>query len=501
MRREKSSIRQEVSTNACKQSRPLLSLGKRLLLAVNLPVIGLAIALLSFDYYRALERGLANKRIALEEEAKTLLPAVLRIHEESPQEVQAFIDSVCGLMRDADSPGHHIAVELGRETFQAEAHGRASPEMLQAIRTAAANDSHVGSRGEKALIVGSQGTPPATVYVSEFLENVRRAVRDDVLRRSAGFALIAAVATVIVNGVLFYVVTKPVEALVQTVQRIRHGDLGARSESFRTRELGYLSAEINLMSQALAAAEKSRQLQMAKAREIQLNLLPNGVGPEGVRFAHLFTPAEDVGGDYFDVLKRSDGTCLFCIADVSGHGIPAAMNGAMLKSLMSQAAERPLPPSQVISEVNQQFCVMSLEGDFATLLVLCINPNTHDFRYASAGHEPGWLIDGEGCLTQLESTGMPLGILSDASWEDVAIEFQQDDRLLLVTDGVCETADTLGRLYGRECIGEQLKMHRELAADAFIGALNQSLLRHRGAGEQTDDVTVLLIERVQDEDS
>lgn len=495
MRTVQTSRRQGNCSSVCKQSRPAMSLGKRLLLAVNIPVIGLAISLLSIDSYRVYENGLANKRIALEEEAKTLLPAVLRIHKERPQEVQGFIDSVCGLMRNTDSPGHHIAVELGNETFQATAHGRASPDMLQAIRTAAASDNHAGYRGEEALIVGAQSAPFTTVYVSESLENVRRAVRNDVLRRGAGFALIAIVAAGIVNGVLFYVVTKPVEALVQTVQQIRHGDLGTRSESFRTRELGYLSDEINLMSRSLEAAEKARRLQMAKAREIQCNLLPNGVEPEGVRFAHLFTPADDVGGDYFDVLRRADGTWLFCIADVSGHGIPAAMNAAMLKSLMAQAADRPLSPAQILAELNQQFCAMSLEGDFATLLVLCVESNTRDLHYASAGHEPGWLISDEGDLTQLESTGVPLGIIGDASWEEGAIKFEQHDRLLLVTDGVCETADASGLLYGRGRIGEQLKTHAELGVDAVIGVLNQSILQHRGVGDQTDDITAVLIER------
>ncbi|WP_425399044.1 PP2C family protein-serine/threonine phosphatase [Aeoliella sp.] len=475
------------------------SIGKRLLLAVNIPVLVLAVLLLSYDYHRAFNRGLTSKRIALEEEAKTLLPALLRIHADRPHDTQAFIDSVCGLMHDTDSPGHHIAVVIGNRKFQAVAHGRASPEMFQAMQKTADSNDHLASRGGESLIVAEQSTPLATAYVSESLENVRQAVRADVLRRSAGFALIAGVAAVIINVVLLYVITKPIEALVETVQRIREGELGARSDSFRTRELEYLSEEINLMSQSLATAEKARQTQMAKAREIQLNLLPNGVKPDGVHFAHLFVPANDVGGDYFDVLKRADGTWLFCIADVSGHGIPAAMNAAMLKSLMSQAAQHCLAPSQVLSEVNRQFCAMSLDGDFATLLVLSIDPNSYRLDYASAGHEPGWLFREGGELKQLESTGMPLGVLGNAAWEDVRTYFEQDDRLLLVTDGVCETGDSSGQLFGRERIGQHLKRFRGAGATGVVDALNQSLTQYRGSANQTDDVTVLLIERKQSE--
>ena len=189
-----------------------------LLLAVNLPVAALGIAFLAYDYTQELSQRLDSKRIALEEEAKSIFPAVVRIQQDGARQVQEFIDDVCARMQDVESPGHHIAVELAGRTIQAEAHFRASPEIMRAMRDARSSGRGLSVNPE--LIVGSYGEEGATIYVSEWLRNVRRAVRGGVLRRSAGVAVVAIVATAIVNVVLIRVVSRPLERLVETVHQI-----------------------------------------------------------------------------------------------------------------------------------------------------------------------------------------------------------------------------------------------------------------------------------------
>ena len=126
----------------------------RLLLAVNLPLAVLAAFFLAYDYAHELARRVDNKRIALEEEAKTLLPAVVRLKPLGPSRVQEFIDEVCSRMQDTDSPAHHIVIELGTEIYQALAHHRASSEMLSAIKEAVHSPDFRASFGEADLIVG-----------------------------------------------------------------------------------------------------------------------------------------------------------------------------------------------------------------------------------------------------------------------------------------------------------------------------------------------------------
>ena len=314
------------------------------------------------------------------------------------------------------------------------------------------------------------------------------------LRRLLGFLILALVGATVVNLVLIRVVSRPLELLVRTVRQIGEGQLGLQTDSFRTMELSYLANEINSMSQSLAASEKTRRLQMAQAREIQRNLLPTSVVPHGFKVAYLFDPAEDVGGDFYDILKLADGSWLVCVADVSGHGIPAAMNAAMLKTLVTQAAKTLSAPSAILAEVNRQFTSMSLDGDFATAFMLRINSQAARLEYASAGHDPGWLLSQQKALRQLPSTGLLLGIDQAAAWEEVHSELAGRERVLIVTDGVCETSDTCGRLFGRERIGELLSHNPDASLDSIIEVLRNALQEHRDGARQTDDVTVLVLE-------
>jgi len=113
----------------------LRSVRFRLLAALNAAIVILLVAFLILDYRREIAERVAEKRVALEEETKTLLPAVMRILPYGEEEVRHCIDEVCGQMRDALSPGHHIAVRLDDTVLQAVAHHRDSPEIFEAMNS------------------------------------------------------------------------------------------------------------------------------------------------------------------------------------------------------------------------------------------------------------------------------------------------------------------------------------------------------------------------------
>jgi serine phosphatase RsbU (regulator of sigma subunit) len=485
-------IQQRAGAGDSPQPKPTVR--SRLLLAVNLPLAALLAVFLAYDYSRELGQRLDEKRIALEEEAKTMLPAVLQVRHHGAGSVQRYIDTVCGRMQDAESPGHHIAAELDGETFQAAAHHRASPEIMLAMRQAARSFSHRAPFGETELIVGSQQRDGATVYVSETLEDLRAAVMGDIVRRLVGFALSAMVVALVVNVVLVRIVSKPLDRLVGTVQQIGAGQLGTEAEPFSTAELDYLAGEINAMSNSLAAADRDRKAQMAKARDIQRNLLPHDIAAPEINVAHVFEPADDVGGDYYDILPLDDGAWLFCVADVTGHGVPAAMTAAMLKTLLLQAAESLASPAEMLRLINQRFTAVSLAGDFATMALVRAVPRAGSLTYASAGHEPPWLAPLNGQPRELPSTGLILGIDAEAAWEDVTIDMAMGDRLLIVTDGVSETFNREGKMFGRERLGGVLGESRDLSVEQAAGRINEALKDFRGDAAQTDDVTLVLFE-------
>lgn len=476
--------------------RPIRS---QLLVAVNGSLAVVAVMFLGYDYRREFNERLEEKRIALEEEAKTMMPAVLSMSHRGPAAVQRYIDAVCGQMQDAQSPGHHIAVRLRDDRLQAVAHHRASPEILGAMQKAARTPKRRAAFKGTELVVGACERQGVQVLVSETLDSLRRASRNDVLGRLMELVVLACAAAVVLNVVFWRIATRPLERLVSTVRNIAAGELGARTGSFRSAELSYLAHEIDKMSSSLAEADRHRVLQMAKARDIQQHLQPAAVETPGVKVAHLFVPAEDVAGDYYDVLPLPDGTWLFCIADVTGHGVPAAMNAAMAKVLLIHATESLHSPSEFLQQVNRRYCEISLVGDFITMLLVRIYPEERKLEYASAGHETALLQTSSGAIRELQSTGFPLGLRPEAEWKQEALSVEQGERLLMVTDGVTEMFNAKRECFGRARLAGLFRSTSSECVDKAVEQMDSALATHRDGNPSHDDVTLVLVAFVSPE--
>jgi len=261
-----------------KRSQPSTSPGKKsshhsirflLLTAMNATLAGLVVLFLVYDYQSELKDRLQQQRYALEDEAFTLMPAILRLRSHGSQDVQQYIDTVCGRMQDAHSPGHHIALRLGQATLQATAHNRASSQMMEAMTQAALAPDRRARMGTTEFIVGTNHQQDATVYVSQNLDIVRRSLRSDLLRRFAGILILAVVAAIVVNLVLDRLVTQPLNRLVRIVREIANGKFEQHTTWFQSMEFNYLGKEVHAMAVSLAAAQRYRATQMARAREIQ----------------------------------------------------------------------------------------------------------------------------------------------------------------------------------------------------------------------------------------
>lgn len=136
------------------------------------------------------------------------------------------------------------------------------------------------------ILVGTHSDGPMQVYVSESATNVIGAARDRLLARAGGIMQVGVAITAIVNLILVRLVTRPTDRLVETVHRIGDGELGTASPRFPTMEFSFLAAEIEAMNQSLAVADRARRQQMAKAREIQRNLLPHSDRLEATGIDH-----------------------------------------------------------------------------------------------------------------------------------------------------------------------------------------------------------------------
>lgn len=493
-RNEQRMMRESGQAGAPQAPRRRWTLRTQLLLAVNLPLAAVLGMLLVLDYRREMEGSIRNKQESLQEEAMTIAQGLSCLSQQGRVEpIQRYVDNVCAGMQETSSPGHHIVVQLGTEVVQAQAHHQASPEMLQAMRNAAGSSDHRASFGNDSLVVGSFSGDGVEVYVSENTTNIRRSIQQEILWHLVSLAGLGLVAAGIVNVVLLRLVARPVRQLSDAVVRIAQGDYDAATNAAGSRELSELASAINNMHDTLASNERNRQSEMGKARHIQQHLLPNGIQVPGLTVAHRFTPADSVAGDYYDFMELPDGTWLLCVSDVTGHGVPAAMEAAMLKALVGHAAEHYKKPGRILQFVNRRLPDVLVPGDFASMFLARWHHNTGVLEYASAGHEPALLLVGQE-TRELKATGLLVGIDHDADWETERVKIQGGERLLIVTDGVVESDSDDGQLFGRQRLAEQFQRCANNSVDQTLHCLSDAIAKHRGKQPQADDVTMVAVE-------
>ena len=470
-----------------------IGIRKALLLAVNTVLVVGFIIFVWIDYQHGLSQRLRDKEAELTEEAALVLPAVSVLRHHGDDAIQIYIDRTCAQMQDSVSPGHHISVKVGNRTYEAETHLQATPELSQAMRLAKDQPSHETSVSGRAILVGSHTQGDIEVFVSEFADHARQTARQRLIARVSAVVIIGVVLTLTVNLILIKLIIQPIDVLTRTVRTIGDGHLGSQSPRFFTAELDYLSTEVGEMSRSLGKAEHDRRAQMLKARAIQQNLLPARQTLKQAGVHHVYIPAEDVGGDFFDVKPIQQGCVAVCVGDVTGHGVPAAVGAAMLKTLFQNPASEMSDPAAVLEEVNQRFHDVSLEGDFATLFMAVIDRRTGSLVYASAGHEVGYLIRPDKRVIELSATGLPLGVDSHATYQAVRLDLEPLDKLVLLTDGLAESMSATGEQLGRGTLAQALVDDGCSAPSAIIEHLLKVAKEHRADQPQLDDITLAVI--------
>jgi len=202
-----------------------------------------------------------------------------------------------------------------------------------------------------------------------------------------------------------------------------------------------------------ALADLDRELQVVG--EIQKSLLPQTL-PKLPGFevaAHYLTSAR-AGGDYYDFFPLGDDCCGIFIADVAGHGTPAAVLMAITHAIAHTRPGFPQPPSEMLAHLNQHLTrSYTSSGSFVTGFYAALNPATRELTYSTAGHNPPRLLR-EGRIIPLdEGAGLPLGIMAEETYREATITLRPGDLLLLYTDGITEAMPPVVRASGFELFG------------------------------------------------
>ncbi|QDT66627.1 PP2C family protein-serine/threonine phosphatase [Calycomorphotria hydatis] len=441
-----------------------------------------------------MEQAVRDKRSNLTDEAIAVHAAVAHLSgDHGTSSVQRYIDTVCQRMRNAWSPHHHIVVEFS-DKLLSDSRSRSGTCLQLGNRTAGQKTSISDVGLSTSHVSGTYSSDTTSVVISETTDTIRRTARKEILTQLGTFGLLGALATATVNLMLLRIVDSPLKKLLAVVDQISAGCFGMQTPEFQTHEMQQLASGINSMSHALAVNDRERRIQMCKAREIQQHLLPNGVKLPHLHTAHIFEPAEDVAGDYYDFLPLSNGSWLICIADVTGHGVPAAMGASMLKALLlTESSSVSFELLTTMRNINRRFTKAILPGNFASMFLGCWDPESLMLTYASAGHDSAILLRASGSVEELEGTGLLLGIDPDADWKKRAVQLSHANRVLLFSDGATESLSLDGKLFGRTRLTESLAANSGCGILLTVTNLCREIAEYRDHSPLHDDLTLVLL--------
>jgi sigma-B regulation protein RsbU (phosphoserine phosphatase) len=230
-----------------------------------------------------------------------------------------------------------------------------------------------------------------------------------------------------------------------------------------------------MLTQQLQEAYRALDYEKEQVGRMQRHLLPAELPYiEGLELGASYMTCSRAGGDYYDVLSLPSNRWGLFMADVSGHGTPAAVVMAMMHTLMHAFPGSPTPPARVLAHINRHLLGVAPEGMFATAFYGIYDAHYRRFRYASAGHPlPRWRSS-NGCIRELEhAAGLPLGVVNEDSWTEREILLVPGDTLLLYTDGILEGANHRGEPFGRLRLDEALRL-----GPVRAGPLVQHIERH-----------------------
>lgn len=330
---------------------------------------------------------------------------------------------------------------------------------------------------------------------------------DDLLAAAALLVLLIIVAVpglsrkflVIPNRIVMAVGTLvfAIEALYFSVSRALHyqtwpitGSLGLAALLF---SFGYIAVQIALASEHRLLSIEN---ELSIAREIQASILPTD-SPElkNLRVAAAYRPMTAVAGDFYEFIPVDQNRIGFLVADVTGHGVPAALIASMIKVAMQSVVPYAHDPREVLRGLNRVLFA-ELRTQLVSAAYLLLDTENRIALYSAAGHPP-LLRCREGKLERIESNGLLLGVLPDSDYPLCDMAFLPGDRFLLYTDGVIEPENALGHSFGEHKLEQVIHNNQSRPPSELLHQLLSEIRQWQPASvAQKDDITLIAIDVV-----
>ena len=231
------------------------------------------------------------------------------------------------------------------------------------------------------------------------------------------------------------------------------------------------------------------------ARAIQFSLVSDTEFESGPISIHSeMQPADSVGGDYYDIIDLGDGRIAFVVADVAGHGLPAALLMALLQGSLRSLISSGLRGAELVGKLNTYLVANMPENRMITFFYGELDPATGQLDYVNAGHNPPYLYDSSGSR-RLDSTGVVLGAVDGVPFREANIELPPGARVLLFTDGIVEAANPADEEFGEERLERLIGEKGDIAPASLIESTVANVVTFCGKAKPADDMTMMIVSR------
>ncbi len=232
---------------------------------------------------------------------------------------------------------------------------------------------------------------------------------------------------------------------------------------------------------------------LENARLVQQKLLPKGpIEVRGLQVLGLHQSMQSVGGDYYDFFPLEDGRVLICVADVAGHGLPAALLMSNLQATLHAIAPQRRPINEMVALLNNEMVRRTSPDRFVTLMLAEISADRSMLTICNAGHNPGYLVRKHGSIVELDAGGIMLGVMEMFPFIHMEYSLEPGDLLAFYTDGIPEAEIGFEDMFGYDRLQYFLSEHRDKPLPDIAQALFQ-----RVTGDSQialgDDMAVVLV--------
>jgi len=385
---------------------------------------------------------------------------------------------------------------------------------------------------------GSNGDIIGKVEIIFSLESIYRKILNIRLIYISIVLSTILILNILLGILIYFIINKPLKNLTVAVERFNSNNFDVSLKSQSNDEIGFLSKTfldmaLNLKNSFLEIERQSKEIEnynknlellvqertheleksnnellkinerikaeLQIAQKIQLAIIPKVLPvSDFINLSGKYMPMTDLGGDYYDVFNIDENKIVVLIADVCGHGVPAALITSMAKFSFRNHSYSGRSTSEVLKRVNEELYSIIGKEEYLTVFYGIIDIEKGILEYTNAGHNDVYILKENGNIEVLPANSYLVGFMNNIDFVSNSISLEKGDRIVLYTDGIPEAKNSNKDLFGYERLKDILLRSKNLIAEKAVNFLMNEVNNYIGDYPQNDDMTLLFVDIIKD---